>query len=209
MIPAVAPEFMPAPGSQLAPALNLAHSLFKDAGVSSGRIVIVTDEIRDIAESQNIARQHRYAFPISVLGVGTAEGAPIPGTKLTRDGGYLKDATGTIIVPGVDFDALTDFANLAGGRFARMRLIDTDLDYLLAEAPLLDQQQFREMERDFDIWLEKDLGFCCCYCHSPHLVLDEAGCGRSCLSVVYRLIKPTLQSGTICGKPETSRQLKQ
>ncbi len=155
MIPAVAPEFMPAPGSQLAPALNLAHSLFKDAGVSSGRIVIVTDEIRDIAESQNIARQHRYAFPISVLGVGTAEGAPIPGTKLTRDGGYLKDATGTIIVPGVDFDALTDFANLAGGRFAQMSLIDTDLDYLLAEAPLLDQQQFREMERDFDIWLEK------------------------------------------------------
>lgn len=155
MIPAVAPEFMPAPGSQLAPALNLAHSLFKDAGVSSGRIVIVTDEIRDIAESQNIARQHRYAFPISVLGVGTAEGAPIPGTKLTRDGGYLKDATGTIIVPGVDFDGLTDFANLAGGRFAQMSLIDTDLDYLLAEAPLLDQQQFREMERDFDIWLEK------------------------------------------------------
>jgi Ca-activated chloride channel family protein len=155
MIPAVAPEFMPAPGSQLAPALKLAHSLFKDAGVSSGRIVIVTDEIRDIAESQNIARQHRYTFPISVLGLGTAEGAPIPGTKLTRDGGYLKDFTGTIIVPGVDFEALKDFANLAGGRFARMSLVDTDLEYLLADEPLLDQQQFREMERDFDIWMEK------------------------------------------------------
>ena len=155
MIPAVAPEFMPAPGSQLAPALTLAHSLFNDAGVSSGRIIIVTDEIRDIAESQNIARQHRYAFPISVLGVGTADGAPIPGTKLTRDGGYLKDITGTIIVPKVNFDALTDFANLAGGRFARMSLVDSDLDYLLAEEPLLDQEQFREMERDFDIWLEK------------------------------------------------------
>lgn len=155
MIPAVAPENMPAPGSQLAPALTLAHSLFRDAGVSSGRIIIVTDEIRDIAESQNIARQHRYAFPISVLGVGTAEGAPIPGTKLTRDGGYLKDITGTIIVPKVNFDDLMDFANLAGGRFARMSLVDTDLEYLLADEPLLDQQQFREMERDFDIWQEK------------------------------------------------------
>ena len=48
LIPAVSPEIMPAPGSSLAPAISLAHNLFTDAGISSGRILIVTDEIRDV-----------------------------------------------------------------------------------------------------------------------------------------------------------------
>ena len=151
LIPAVSPDIMPAPGSQLAPAIALAHNLFTDAGISSGRILIVTDEIRDIAQAQAIARQNRYAFPVSVLGVGTAVGGAILDPRL----GYLRDSTGQMVIPKVDFRALSEFANIAGGRFAAMTLLDTDLEFLLAEQPLNDEQTFRETERDFDIWYEE------------------------------------------------------
>ena len=155
MIPAIAPEMMPAPGSQLAPALNLAVQLFGDAGVTSGRILVLTDEIRDVAESQAIAREHRYSFPVSVMSVGTREGAPIDGSRLLREGGYLKDAYGNLVIPRVDFAAMQDFARLAGGRYSPITLDDGDLEYLLAEDSLSPDAEYRELERDFDVWFEE------------------------------------------------------
>ena len=55
----------------------------------------------------------------------------------------------------MDTGQLSDFANLAGGRFSPMTLTEQDLDYLLAEQPLLPDEQFRELERDFDVWFEE------------------------------------------------------
>ena len=151
LIPSVSPSIMPAPGSQLAPAITLAQSLFTDAGIASGRILIVTDEIRDVAQAQAVARQSRYAFPVSVLAVGTKEGAPI----LDPTVGYLRNSSGQLVIPKVDLEGLREFANVAGGRFSAMTLIDSDLEYLLAEQPLEENQAFRETDRDFDIWYEE------------------------------------------------------
>jgi Ca-activated chloride channel family protein len=155
MIPAIAPEMMPAPGSQLAPALSMAIKLFENAGVASGRILLITDEIRDVAESQAIAREHRYNFPVSVMSVGTREGAPIDGSRLLREGGYLKDANGNLVIPRVDLAVMQDFASLAGGRYSPITLTDEDLAYLLAEDSLSPDAEFRELERDFDVWFEE------------------------------------------------------
>jgi Ca-activated chloride channel family protein len=170
MIPALTPSIMPAPGSQLAPALRRAMLLFQDAGVASGRILIITDEIRDVAEAQRVARDYRYSYPVSVLAVGTPEGAPIPlssspartnpdrnrpSTTASVQRGYLKDRNGNLVIPKVDSGKLQDFANLAGGRFSSMTLADEDLDYLLADEPLLENEIYRELERDFDVWFEE------------------------------------------------------
>lgn len=155
MIPAVAPEMMPAPGSHLAPAIELALKLFTDANVSSGRILVITDEIRDIANSQALARSNRVAFPISVMSVGTAEGAPINAEAFYREGGFLKDQYGTLIIPKVNESAIKDFASLAGGRYSPMTLTDEDLDYLLAEEIIQNIEEFRTLERDFDVWFEE------------------------------------------------------
>ncbi|MCB1691755.1 MAG: VWA domain-containing protein [Pseudomonadales bacterium] len=155
MIPAISPEIMPEPGSHLAPALERAVSLFKDAGVGSGRILVITDEIRDLADAQSVARENRFNYPVSVLSVGTADGAPIPGHNFDDATGYLKDANGVLIIPKVDFNAMQSFANLSGGRFSRMTLTDEDLDYLLADEGIVDEEAYREVERDFDTWVEE------------------------------------------------------
>ncbi len=155
MIPALKPEIMPAPGSNLAPALRRAIQLFRDAGVASGRILIITDEIRDAAEAQDIARDNRYSFPISVMAVGTPEGAPVRLMGNDVKEGYLKDSSGNLVIPRVDQGKLQAFAELAGGRYSTMTLTDDDLAYLLAEEPLLENETLREMERDFDVWFEE------------------------------------------------------
>lgn len=155
MIPALSPDILPAPGSQLAPALERSVTLFRDAGVTSGRMLIITDEIRDLVAAQQVARQYRNAYPVSVMSVGTPEGAPVALISGRPQAGFLKDRQGNLIIPKVDAGQLSDFANLAGGRYSPMTLTEQDLDYLLAEQPLLPDEQFRELERDFDVWFEE------------------------------------------------------
>jgi Ca-activated chloride channel family protein len=105
--------------------------------------------------AQRIARQHRNAYPVSVLSVGTAEGAPIQMVAGAPRAGFLKDARGNLVIPKMDAGSLKDFADLAGGRYSPMTLTDEDLAYLLAEQPLMEDEQFRELERDFDVWFEE------------------------------------------------------
>ena len=155
MIPALTPQIMPAPGSELAPAIVRSIQLFHDAGVASGRILIITDDIRDVAEAQSVARSFRFSFPVSVLSVGTEEGAPIPTATTSGNSGYLKDRAGNLVIPKVNLQSLQEFANVAGGRFSAMTLADEDLAYLLADDPLLENETFRELERDFDVWYEQ------------------------------------------------------
>ena len=155
MIPALSPDLVPAPGSALAPALVKAVDLFRDGGTASGRILIITDEIRDVVASQRVAREFRNAYPVSVMSVGTAEGAPIALVSGRPEAGFLKDARGNIVVPKLNAGNLKDFANLAGGRYSPMTLTEEDLAYLLAEQPLMQDETYRELERDFDVWFEE------------------------------------------------------
>ena len=155
MIPSLSPDIVPAPGSALAPALVKAIDLFRDGGTVSGRILIITDEIRDVVASQRVAREFRNAYPVSVMSVGTKEGGPVALVNGRPEAGYLKDARGNMVIPKLNASSLKDFADLAGGRYSPMTLTEEDLGYLLAEQPLLQNDAYRELERDFDVWFEE------------------------------------------------------
>ena len=155
MIPALDPSIVPAPGSRLASALEVAIELFENGGVASGRILIITDEVRDVVAAQQVSRQYRNAYPVSVMSVGTEEGAPIPVADERGRVSFLKDRQGNLVIPKVNTRSLRDFADLSAGRFSPMSLTDEDLEFLLAEQPLAQEDQFREIERDFDVWFEE------------------------------------------------------
>lgn len=155
MIPAITPEIMPVKGSRLAPAIKQSMQLFRDAGVESGQLLIITDEIRDPAAARAAIDPHASNFPLSVLSVGTEEGAPVPQQAFDPRAGYLKDRYGALVIAKVDQNHLRSFAGLSGGRYASMRLTDEDLDYLLADDRLMENETYRQLERDFDIWFEE------------------------------------------------------
>ncbi|WP_204985660.1 hypothetical protein, partial [Escherichia coli] len=60
---------------------------------------------------------------LAILGIGTAEGAPIRGA----DGSFLKGPDGAILVPRMNGASLRRFADNLGGQYRKLRLDDEDL----------------------------------------------------------------------------------
>ena len=152
LLPALKPDIMPAPGSRLAPALTLARQLFEQANVSSGRVLVITDEIRDAPQAHAAAQSLGGAFSLSLLVVGTSEGAPIS-IQMNGQSSFLKDDAGNLVLPGVDIEALSTFASDSNALISALTLEPEDLDRLLPADIELDDV-FRSLDREFDLWRE-------------------------------------------------------
>lgn len=151
MIPSLSPAIMPAYGSNVVDAVKLALGLLKDAGLSQGKMLLLTDEVteEDAREVTKLLRGKNIIF--LVLGIGTTDGGPIP----KNDGGFLKDDDGNIIVPRLNREILRELAEENGGRYLDVQLGDQDIEYLLAAEPLLpNDDEYRQLDREFDQWKE-------------------------------------------------------
>ena len=150
LLAVLSPEMMPVLGSNPADALVLARQLFTNAGVSRGRILLVTDGVDRIGDvSSHAARE----FPISVIGVGTDGGAPIPLDFLERRGQKLTDERGQTIIAKLDADRLATVARVCFGRYATLSVDDSDIDRTLATA-LPGRDETMAVDREFDTWAD-------------------------------------------------------
>lgn len=124
LVPALDPALMPAQGSNMSTALGLASELLKQAGISRGDVLVVTDGIADDAGDaidQLGADGHR----LSIMGVGTTEGSPIP-----LSGGFLTDASGAIVITRLEPAQLQRAALQGSGVFVSMQADDSDVEQL-------------------------------------------------------------------------------
>ncbi|MEQ8515431.1 MAG: VWA domain-containing protein, partial [Chromatocurvus sp.] len=150
LLPALDPGMMPLPGSDPASAITAAQQLLTSAGVVRGRILLVTDGLDEReAEAIRDALADSGAR-LSILGVGTAEGAPIP----LPDGGFLKSADGAIVMPKLASRTLRGLATSAGGRYRNMSVDPSDLEALLAPASNALEADNREIDRRTDTWAD-------------------------------------------------------
>jgi len=124
-LPALITEIMPSQGSNTVLALEKAIELLKQSGLQSGEILLVTDGV-DYGKSIDMAVSIS-PYHLSILGVGTAEGAPI---KIAQ-GGFLKDQQGNIVVPKLNSSELSQLASKANGLFQPISGNDSDIDALL------------------------------------------------------------------------------
>jgi Ca-activated chloride channel family protein len=148
LLPALQPGIMPVPGSNPAAAIEQAVALLRSAGIRAGRILLLTDGISDNDRAALRATLADGGTRLAIMGVGTPTGAPLP---LPR-GGFLKDENGTIVMPGLDETTLREVAADHSGRYRRMQVDDSDLDYLLAEDPLAVPEHTLALERSADAW---------------------------------------------------------
>jgi len=126
LVDSLDPSVMPAPGNNTGRAIDLAVKLIHQAGVREGEIVLLADGASADADAA-AARARSAGIRVSVLGIGSAQGAPIA----LGDGGFLKDKTGNIVLPKLDGAALAGVANAGGGRYAEYRNDAGDLDAVL------------------------------------------------------------------------------
>lgn len=150
LVPSINPNMMPAFGSNSVAAIERAKGLLTDAGAASGTILLVTDgvERRDHAQIGELLQQTGYR--LSILGVGTEDGAPIP----AAGGDFLRSDTGEIIIPQLDKDSLQDLAALVNGRYVDMQLTSDDVNYLMAEDDFFSEEDLADVDQNFDIWAE-------------------------------------------------------
>jgi Ca-activated chloride channel family protein len=148
LLPALNPGMMPLAGSEPAAALSQAVELMYSAGVQRGRIMLVTDGITEQDREEISELLQGSGMGLVIMGIGTATGAPLPLPK----GGFLKDDSGTIVMPALEEDLLRRLARDTAGRYMRLQIDDSDLDYLLADDLLAIPEQTMVLDRAADAW---------------------------------------------------------
>ncbi|MBU0479722.1 MAG: VWA domain-containing protein [Proteobacteria bacterium] len=153
MVPALSPAIMPGYGSNVAAGVRRGLELISAGGGGRGRMLLITDEVTAEDVRTIPAMLEGRPVTLSVIGVGSENGGPIP----MKDGGFWKDANGTIIVPTMDRRLLKELAAGSGGRYSDITLTDADIDYLLASETLIESSdEYKRLEREFDTW--QDMG---------------------------------------------------
>ncbi|MCY4563010.1 MAG: VWA domain-containing protein, partial [Gammaproteobacteria bacterium] len=177
LLNSLGPEMMPVFGSQPGAALELARTLFENAYMDQGRILLVTDGIDRLAEVTDFGDPR---FPVSILGIGTPEGAPIPLDFANQAGSFLKNRQGETVHARLDEERLDAAAQLCHGRYRTIALGDADIDDLLA-TPLPRDNANIEVEREFDTW--SDTGFWAALALLPLLLLGFRRGLLACLAL--------------------------
>nr|WP_306298205.1 VWA domain-containing protein [Crenothrix polyspora] len=147
---ALTTDIMPSEGSNTGLALEKAAALFKQAGLQKGHILLVTDGV-DV-DSILAAVSALGNYKLSVLGVGTADGAPIA----LPTGGFLKDQQGAIVVPKLDRSALERVASAGHGSYQALSAGDDDIKALLSSLdPPMQQKTNSSSNLALDIWNDR------------------------------------------------------
>ncbi len=149
---ALTPAIMPAPGNRTDLALDRAGALLTQAGMSQGSVLLITDEVALPPPDEAVARLRQQGASLSILGVGSQHGVPVP----LADGSFLKGADGEIIIPVLKEAPMRKLAALGGGIYHRLSNNDADIDALLRYLQRDGTPQMAERtELQTDLWHEQ------------------------------------------------------
>jgi Ca-activated chloride channel family protein len=128
LVNSLSTDIMPSRGSYPIAAINKGQQLLENAGATFGEILLVADGGSSPA-AERVARDLKETgYTLSVLAVGTRDGAPIP----QINGGFVTDQSGNIAVPRLEEGPLRSLAQAGGGQFSVLSTDDRDLDLLLS-----------------------------------------------------------------------------
>ncbi len=153
LLPALQPDVIPVHGSRADLALGMSATLLERAGFSRGEILLVSDSATamDAAKAREL---HDRGFIISVLGVGTAEGAPI-----ASGSGFVTDRNGNVVIARMDAASLADVTAAGGGRYSELATSDgagaVASPWAVSEGSefTLNEDSLDQRWRDFGPWL--------------------------------------------------------
>lgn len=121
-------DIMPSRGSYPEVAISKGGQLLDQAKAGYGEVLLITDGGTSPAAEAAARELKTKGYTLSVLGVGTKEGAPIPRST----GGFVTDNRGQIAVPRLEESGLRGLAGIGGGRYSPLMPNDSDLDILLS-----------------------------------------------------------------------------
>ncbi|CAG23696.1 VWA domain-containing protein [Photobacterium profundum] len=128
LIPNLSPEIMPIQGSNAAAGVQEAITLLKQAGHQAGDIIIITDGMTQQESDQTMALVKDQDYRLSILAVGTQQGAPIK----QPDGTLLSNSNGNPVIARVEVDTLLPLVKSTGGNLQLSQANNRDVDTIVA-----------------------------------------------------------------------------
>lgn len=156
LLDSLEPGLMPIFGSRPELALERGGQLLQQAGLAAGELLLLSDEDQPEAALAAAEELRQAGYRLSVLGVGTAAGAPIP----LAEGGFFKDEAGQLVLPQLKSAALKRLARAGGGEYQTIRVDERDIRQLLSN-PLRERlagerqqsTQLGDRWREAGVWL--------------------------------------------------------
>ncbi len=138
----VNPNMIEEQGTVLGDALHLAMRSFgpkKDIGKA---IIVISDGESHEGDPLAVAKEaEEQGIRIFTVGIGSAEGAPIPDEK----GGMLTDDEGKVVVSRLDEKTLSEVAAVTGGMYMRAAGFQTSLDPILLQIDKMEKGEFEKV----------------------------------------------------------------
>jgi len=136
IIPTLSTGIMPVLGSRPDIAIKKSIELLKNAKATHGEIIWLTDGV-DPEYIEDISSSIKQSpYQLSILAVGTKQGAPIP---LPDGNGFLKDNSGSIVVPKLEEANLTNISKQTNAGYVKLTADNSDIKYL---------QQYQEWQAE-------------------------------------------------------------
>lgn len=149
LLPALSPETMPLQGSQTESGIELAIQLLKDAGNTSGQILLITDGVASSAVNNINGLLKNTHYQLSILGIGGTTPAPIPSSR----GNFVRDNSNNVVTTFLDPAPLRELAKHNKGSYQTATNSNTDIDSLLTQH--VESSGQNTSEQTFDQWFDR------------------------------------------------------
>jgi len=130
LVNSLSTDIMPSRGSYPVAAIVKGRELLQQAGAAYGEVLLITDGGTSPEAERAAAELRDAGYKLSILAVGTADGAPIP----RAEGGFVTDRAGRIAIPRLESEQLRSLAAAGGGRLAVVTSDNSDIESLLSDA---------------------------------------------------------------------------
>ncbi|MDR1526744.1 MAG: VWA domain-containing protein [Dysgonamonadaceae bacterium] len=133
------PSMVPAQGTAIGSAINLAVKSFSPSEISEKTIILITDGEDHEDNSVGAAEEAvKKGITVNVLGIGSLQGSPIPTSN-----GYMKDKDGNMVLTKLNEKMAQDIAVAGKGMYVRTDNTNNALKALQKE---LDKKTKSEVE---------------------------------------------------------------
>lgn len=158
-------DMIPTQGTDIAKAIELAKGSFNMESKANKAVVVITDgESHESDALDQAIATAESGITVHTVGIGSAEGSPIPQYRNGRMMGYRKDRSGNTVVTKLNETLLQKIAAAGGGTYVRANNTSVGLDLLMDELESMERAEygskmFTSYEDRFQIFLAVALFF--------------------------------------------------
>lgn len=145
-------DMIPTQGTAIGTAIELAVESFgKDEGKNKAIVIITDGENHEDDAIKAAEAAAEKGIAVHTIGMGAADGAPIPVYRNGVKEGYRKDKDGNTVVTKLNEQILQEIAAAANGIYVRASNADAGLNSVLSAIDKLEKKQFdSKMYSDYE-----------------------------------------------------------